>query len=50
MDAAEGRPVRMEPVERFAFYAAAREAYAVVQTAEARPYGCFIFKKGVVFG
>lgn len=50
VDAAEGRPVRMEAVERFAFYAAAREAYAVVQTAEARPYGCFIFRKGVVFG
>lgn len=50
VDAAEGRPVAMEAVERFAFYAAAREAYAVVQTTEDRPYGCFIFKKGVVFG
>ena len=24
-------------------------AYTVVATAEARPYGCFILKKGVVF-
>lgn len=49
VDAAEGRAVAMEAVERFAFYAAAREAYAVVQTNEDRPYGCFIFKKGVIF-
>ena len=48
-DAAEGRAIRIEAVERFAFYAAAREAYAVVRTTEARPYGCFLFKKGVIF-
>ncbi|BDA82618.1 hypothetical protein Sa4125_01600 [Aureimonas sp. SA4125] len=49
VDAAEGKAVTIEPVERFAFYDAARDAYAVVQTSEARPYGCFIFKKGVIF-
>lgn len=46
---AEGRPVTLGSIERFAFYDAARETYAVVQTGEARPYGCFILKKGVIF-
>lgn len=49
IDAAEGKPVTIEKLERFAFYEAARNAYAVVQTTENRPYGCFILKKGVVF-
>jgi L-fucose mutarotase len=49
VDAAEGHPIAIEAVERFAFYEAAKRAYAVVRTTEARPYGCFIFKKGVVF-
>lgn len=48
-DEAEDRDVPMGSVERFAFYDAARRAYAVVQTSEARPYGCFIVTKGVVF-
>lgn len=34
---------------RFDFYAAAKRAYAVVQTGDQRPYGCFLIKKGVVF-
>ena len=46
---AEGKPVKMASIERHAFYAAAKRAYAVVQTGETRPYGCFILKKGVVF-
>ena len=46
---AEGKPVRMGSIERFAFYEAARKAYAVVACGEARPYGCFLFKKGVIF-
>ena len=37
-------------LERFAFYDRARSAYAVVQTAELRPYGNFIIRKGVIFG
>lgn len=49
IDEAEGRRVAMQSLERFAFYAAARAAYAVVRTTETRPYGCFILKKGVVF-
>ncbi|MEM9583772.1 MAG: RbsD/FucU domain-containing protein [Pseudomonadota bacterium] len=35
-------------VERFAFYERAKSAYAVIQTAERRFYGCFAFRKGVV--
>ena len=49
LDAAENRAVGMEAIERLAFYEEASRAYAVVQTTEARPYGCFILKKGVVF-
>lgn len=36
-------------LERFAFYAAARTAFAVVATGDQRPYGCFLVKKGVLF-
>ena len=46
---AEGTAVIMESVERHAFYRAAAKSYAVVQTDEARPYGCFLLKKGVIF-
>ncbi|WP_182084762.1 RbsD/FucU domain-containing protein [Aureimonas sp. ME7] len=49
VDAAEGKSITIERVERFAFYDAAKTAYAVVRTTEARPHGCFIFKKGVIF-
>jgi L-fucose mutarotase len=48
IDAAEGRSRPMTSIERFAFYDAARAAYAVVQTAERRFYGCFILRKGVI--
>ncbi len=43
------KPVVMQSIERFEFYRAATQSFAVVQTAEDRPYGCFILKKGVVF-
>ena len=46
---AEGREVAYNAIERYAFYAAAKEAFAVVQNSENRPYGCFILRKGVVF-
>lgn len=49
VNAAEGKAITIERVERFAFYDAAKSAYAVVRTSEARPHGCFIFKKGVIF-
>ena len=48
IDAAEGRPRPMVSIERFAFYEAAKSAYAVIQTGERRFYGCFIFRKGVI--
>lgn len=46
--AAEGHEVGMEGLERFAFYAAAKEAYALVHTSDDRPYACFLVAKGVV--
>ena len=48
IDAAEGRAVQMQAVERFAFYAAARQAFAIIRTSDPGPYGCFILKKGVI--
>lgn len=48
LNAAEGREVELAPLERFEFYRRAREAFAVVQTTEERPYGCFLIAKGVV--
>jgi L-fucose mutarotase len=40
--------IKLSPLERFAFYGEARKAFAVVQTSERRPYGCFLLQKGVV--
>ena len=37
-------------IERFAFYEAARRAFAVVQVGDPRPYGCFLLRKGVIAG
>ncbi len=48
LNAAEDREVEVAPLERFEFYRRAREAFAVVQTTEERPYGCFLIAKGVV--
>lgn len=48
VDHAEGRSRPIPGVERFAFYALARGAYAVVQTGERRPYGCFMLRKGII--
>lgn len=36
-------------IERQDFYARARNCFGVVQCTEARPFGCFILRKGVVF-
>lgn len=46
---AEGKAVPLAGLARDAFYEAAAKSYAVVQTGEARPYGCFLLKKGVIF-
>jgi L-fucose mutarotase len=48
VDRAEGRAVTIEPLERFAFYEAAKKSFAIIRTADSGPYGCFILKKGVV--
>lgn len=45
---AVGGPDPMLPIERYAFYERAKQAYAVIQTGERRFYGCFAFRKGVV--
>lgn len=48
IDHAHGGPVKMEALERFAFYAAAKKSFAIVRTSDPGPYGCFIFRKGVI--
>lgn len=48
VDRAEGRPIQMAALERFAFYAAARRAFCIVRTSDPGPYGCFILRKGVI--
>lgn len=48
VEAAEGRPIRMGALERFAFYEAAKNAFAIVRTSDPGPYGCFILRKGVI--
>lgn len=48
IDRSEGHPVLVEPLERFAFYQAAKASFAIVRTSDPGPYGCFIFSKGVV--
>jgi L-fucose mutarotase len=50
IDRALGRPEPLAGLERFAFYEAARRAFAVVQVGDPRPYGCFLFRKGVIAG
>ncbi|WP_342363487.1 RbsD/FucU family protein [Terrarubrum flagellatum] len=49
--AAKAAPgVAIASIERFAFYDAARKAFAVVQAGDPRPYGCFLLRKGVIAG
>ncbi|MGL5008809.1 MAG: RbsD/FucU family protein [Paracoccaceae bacterium] len=48
VDHAEGHPIQIQPLERFAFYAAARQAFCIIRTSDPGPYGCFILKKGVI--
>ncbi|KAB2699641.1 RbsD/FucU domain-containing protein [Ochrobactrum sp. GPK 3] len=45
---AEGRKIAVDPLERFAFYDRATEAFAVIRTGERRLYGNIILKKGVI--
>ena len=46
--AANGYAGPIEAIERGAFYARAREAFAIVASGETRLYGNLILKKGVV--
>jgi L-fucose mutarotase len=48
LDRSQGQPVRMERLERFAFYEAAKHAFCIIRTSDPGPYGCFILRKGVV--
>lgn len=41
-------PSKIQGLERFAFYARAAKAFAIVQTGERRLYGNIILKKGVI--
>jgi L-fucose mutarotase len=45
---AEGPEFALGKIERFAFYARASEAFAIVATGERRLYGNIILKKGVI--
>jgi L-fucose mutarotase len=47
IDQAAGRVLPMRGIERHAFYATARGAFAVIQCGDPRPYGCFLIRKGV---
>jgi L-fucose mutarotase len=48
IDRAENSKFKLGTIERFAFYERAKKAYCVIQSAERRFYGCFVFKMGVV--
>lgn len=48
IDKRESRPVPLVGLERHAFYARSRQAFAIIATGEQRTYGCIILKKGVV--
>lgn len=50
LDAVDGGKRQLIGLERFAFYAAAQASFAVVQVGDPRPYGCFLFRKGVIAG
>jgi L-fucose mutarotase len=50
LDRALPAPLPLAGIERFAFYEAAQRAFAVVQVGDPRPYGCFLFRKGVIAG
>ncbi|KRD96280.1 fucose-binding protein [Bosea sp. Root381] len=50
IDQALGRPEPLAGIGRFAFYEAAKAAFAVVQVGDPRPYGCFLLRKGVIAG
>lgn len=48
LDAAEGRAVEMAALERDSFFELAQTSFAAVATTDNRPFGCFLFSKGVI--
>ncbi|HEV7247855.1 MAG TPA: RbsD/FucU domain-containing protein [Shinella sp.] len=48
LEKAEGRAISLDPIDRFAFYDRAKEAYAVIATGERRLYANITLKKGVL--
>ena len=50
IDRAVARAPQLVGIERFAFYEAAKAGFAVIQVGDPRPYGCFLFRKGVIAG
>jgi L-fucose mutarotase len=44
----DARPITLNPLDRFDFYASAKRAFAIIRTSDSGPYGCFILKKGVI--
>ena len=49
LDETSDRQWEMGFIERHSFYKRANSSYAVVcAAAERRPYGCFIFTKGII--
>ena len=50
LDRVLGKSQPLIGIERFGFYDAAQKAFAVVQCGDPRPYGCFLFRKGIIAG
>ncbi|WP_088562898.1 RbsD/FucU family protein [Arboricoccus pini] len=48
VEEAHGQALPLKAIERFDFYARAKQAFAVVATSERRLYGNIILKKGVI--
>jgi L-fucose mutarotase len=40
---------KLSSINREIFYTKAKKCFALVQTMETRPFGCFILRKGVIF-
>ena len=43
-----GEKWKIGTIERFQFYKEAKNAYIIISTTDARPFGCFILTKGVI--
>ncbi len=48
LNEADSENPELTPLERFAFYEAGKKSFGVIQLGDARPYGCFLFRKGVI--